>query len=79
MGKRSAYAPDVLLILLAGILPALTVVALGIRRLHYPRGARWPTSWRRFTLALVSGMTSAIVFAAIFEFALTLLVTREMA
>jgi RsiW-degrading membrane proteinase PrsW (M82 family) len=66
------------LIVLAGLLPAITVLALGVRRLHYPREARWPTSWRRFTLALISGMTSAIVFAAIFEFALTLLVTREM-
>ncbi|MBV9228832.1 MAG: hypothetical protein JOZ18_05935, partial [Chloroflexi bacterium] len=68
----------VFLIALAGLLPAITIVALGVRRLHYPREARWPTSWRRFTLALVSGMTSAIVFAAIFEFALTLLVSRGM-
>lgn len=64
----------ILLIALAGILPALTVLALGLRRLHYPQAARWTTSWRRFTLALTSGATSAITIAIIVEFILSAIV-----
>ncbi len=66
------------LIALAGILPALTILALGVRRIHFPRKASWPTSWRRFTLALVSGATLAIVLASIFELILTALAMREL-
>jgi RsiW-degrading membrane proteinase PrsW (M82 family) len=66
------------LIALAGILPALTILALGVRRVHFPRKAAWPTSWRRFTLALVSGATLAIVLAAIFELILTAIAVREL-
>jgi RsiW-degrading membrane proteinase PrsW (M82 family) len=66
------------LIALAGILPALTILALGVRRIHFPRKAPWPTSWRRFTLALVSGATLAIVLASIFELILTALAVREL-
>src|SRR5205085_10231630 len=66
------------LIALAGILPALTILALGVRRIHFPRKAPWPTSWRRFTLAVVSGATLAIVLAAIFELILTALTVREL-
>lgn len=51
------------LILLAGIFPALAVLALGVRRLHFPRNAPWPASWRRFTLALLSGATLSIIIA----------------
>src|SRR5205085_11745829 len=42
-------ALTILLIALAGIFPALAVLALGVRRLRFPT---WPTNWRRFTLAL---------------------------
>jgi RsiW-degrading membrane proteinase PrsW (M82 family) len=66
------------LIALAGILPALTILALGVRRVHFPRKAPWPTSWRRFTLALVSGATLAIVLAAVFELILTALAVRGL-
>lgn len=62
------------LIGLAGLLPALTIFALGVRRVHYPRNAKWPTTWRRVTVALVSGATSAILFAMIFELILDFIV-----
>lgn len=68
----------ILLIALAGILPALTVLALALRHLHFPRNAPWPTNWRRFTLALVSGATSAIVLASIFELILTAVLARSL-
>ena len=55
------------LIALAGLLPALTILSLGVRRLHFPRNARWPTRWRRFALAVASGATLAVVLAFIFE------------
>ena len=58
---------SVFLIALAGLLPALTILSLGVRRLHFPRSARWPTRWRRIALALASGATLAIVLALIFE------------
>ncbi|MBE3557597.1 MAG: PrsW family intramembrane metalloprotease, partial [Ktedonobacteraceae bacterium] len=71
-GLAVASVPGALLLIgLAGILPALTFLALGTRRVHYPQKARWPTTWRRFTLALVSGTTSAILLATIFELVLT--------
>jgi RsiW-degrading membrane proteinase PrsW (M82 family) len=67
----------VFLIMLAGILPALTILALGVRRIHFPRTAPWPTSWRRFTLAIVSGATLAIVLASIFELVLTVILVHS--
>jgi len=77
--KLNTSAPQaVFLISLAGLLPALTILALGVRRVHYPQGARWSTTWRRFTLAIVSGATSAIVLALIFELVLTDVVTRQL-
>ena len=57
----------VFLIALAGLLPALTILSLGVRRLHFPRDARWPTRWRRFAVAIASGATLAIVLALLFE------------
>lgn len=76
-GHAVANEPlTIVLIALAGILPALTFVALGVRRVHFPRLAPWPTSWRRFTLALVSGSTLAILLALIFEFVLSLSASR---
>ncbi len=62
------------LIGLAGLLPALTILALGVRRVHYPRTAKWPTTCRRLTVALVSGATSAVLFAMIFELILDVVV-----
>lgn len=65
-----------ILILLAGLFPALAVMALGERRLHFPGGADWPTSWRRFTLAIVSGATMGILIAGALELALLALLVR---
>src|SRR5438128_9180602 len=48
------------LIILAAIFPALTLLALGVRRLRSPE---WNTSWRRFTLAVTSGATLGIGLA----------------
>jgi RsiW-degrading membrane proteinase PrsW (M82 family) len=59
-----------LLILLAGFFPAMAVLALGNRRLRFPRGAAWPTSWRRFMLAIVSGATLGILVAGALELVL---------
>ena len=72
-GQSVANIPlTIVLIALAGILPALTILALGVRRLHFPRSnPRWPTTWRRFTLAIVSGATLAIILASLFELILT--------
>lgn len=57
----------IFLIVLAAIFPGLAVASLGARRL------RLPTSWRRFTVALVSGATLGIGLALLFELGLTLL------
>lgn len=71
-GQSVANIPlTIVLIALAGILPALTILALGVRRLHFPRTMHWPTTWRRFTLAIVSGATLAIILASVFELILT--------
>ncbi len=69
---------SVFLIALAGILPALTILSLGVSRLHFPRNARWPTRWRRFALALASGATLSIVLALIFESILTLVAANVL-
>ena len=76
-GKDVAYpALTTVLIFLAGIFPALAVLALGVRRLHYPKSAPWPTSWRRLTLALISGATLSIVIAGALELAFGILLVR---
>lgn len=63
-----------LLIYLGGLFPALTILALGTRRLSFLRRkkgerrvAQWPTTWRRWTLALVSGTTLSIGLALLLE------------
>jgi RsiW-degrading membrane proteinase PrsW (M82 family) len=61
----------ILLIVLTGVLPALTFLALAVRRVHYPKEASWPTSWRRFTLAIVSGGTLTVLLAVTIELVLT--------
>ena len=53
-------ALTIFLIILASLFPALTLLSLGVRRLRFPD---WPTSWRRFTLALTSGATLGIGLA----------------
>jgi RsiW-degrading membrane proteinase PrsW (M82 family) len=76
-GLAVAFPPLTgVLIALAGIFPALAVLALGVRRLHFPRTARWPTSWRRFTLAIVSGATLSVGLAALLELAFIVLLVR---
>ncbi|MBX5450711.1 MAG: PrsW family intramembrane metalloprotease [Thermogemmatispora sp.] len=59
-----------ILIILTAILPALTLLTLGMRLL---RRARWSTSWRRFTLALTSGATMGILLASLLELVATML------
>lgn len=66
----------IILILLAGLMPALAVLALGNRRLHFPKGASWPTSWRRFTIAIVSGATLGVLVAGILEFVFQVAIVR---
>ncbi len=66
----------ILLILLAGLLPALAVLALGDRRLRFPKGGAWPTTWRRFTLAILSGATLGVLVAAILEFVFSAALAR---
>jgi len=79
-GQEVAFpALTITLIALAGILPALTVLALGVRRLRArvakPLKASWPTSWRRFMLALASGTTLSIVLALVLELGLLIVIT----
>ncbi len=79
-GKAVTYPTvTVILIACAAIFPALTILALGDRRLHFPRKSPWPTSWRRFTLALVSGATLGVGLAAVLEFILELLIVHGQA
>jgi len=65
------------LIVLTAVLPAFTVVALGVRRVRArvqkPLKAQWPTTWRRFILALTSGATLSISVAFVLELVLLLL------
>lgn len=68
----------IFMIALAGILPSLTIIALGVRRIHFPREARWPTTWRRFAVALVSGATLAIMLALVFELVLTVVLEQQL-
>jgi len=81
------------LIVLAGVLPALAVTAIAVRRLRTRAGRaihgrdaqssmvgagnapallkdKWETSWRRFTLALLSGATLSVTLAGVLEFVL---------
>jgi RsiW-degrading membrane proteinase PrsW (M82 family) len=69
----------VILIACAALFPALTILALGDRRLHFPKKSPWPTSWRRFTLAIVSGATLSVALASILELILELLLVHGQA
>ena len=68
------WSLTIFLITLAAIFPALALAALGVRRLRFPA---WPTTWRRFTLALVSGATLGIGLALLLELGLSLLALRS--
>jgi RsiW-degrading membrane proteinase PrsW (M82 family) len=70
-------AGTILLIAFAGLLPAMTFMALGLRRVHFPSNAKWPTTWRRFTLALISGSTLGVVLAAVIELVLTVVAAQQ--
>ncbi len=63
------------LIALAAIFPALALLALGVRRLHFPA---WPTTWRRFAIALTSGATSGIGLALALELLFGYLLVRGL-
>lgn len=67
-----------LLIVLSGILPAATIMALGLRRIHFPKKIQWPTTWRRFAVALISGSTLGILLALVFELVLSVVVSLEL-
>lgn len=72
-----------LLVYLSGLFPALTILALGLRRLRSSPRGRWlrrshrdrdaagtskpPTTWRRLVLALVSGATLSVLLAFTIE------------
>ncbi len=58
----------ILLIALAAAFPALALLSLAVRRL------RFPTTWRRFTVALTSGATLGIGLALILEILLAIVV-----
>ncbi len=61
------------LIYLAAIFPVLTILSLGLYRLRPSKTDPLPTTWRRFTLALVSGATLSVSLAIILESILTIL------
>ncbi len=75
-----AHAPlTALLIFLAAILPALALLAIADRRLRArvkDALARWPTTWRRFTISLVSGATLSIGLALALELGFIILLVR---
>lgn len=76
-GQDTTYVPlTVFLILMAGLLPALAVLALGDRGLRFPKKGAWPTSWRRFTLAIVSGATLGVLVAGLLELLFEVVLAR---
>lgn len=66
---------SIFLIALAAIFPALALLALGVRRLRFPA---WPTTWRRFVVALTSGATSGIGLALVLELLAAYLLVKGM-
>jgi PrsW family intramembrane metalloprotease len=78
-GLAVAIVPlTILLIALCGLLPAISVLALAMRRIHFPRQIRWPTNWRRLTLSMVAGATLAVVLAGVFELLLSALTAQAL-
>jgi RsiW-degrading membrane proteinase PrsW (M82 family) len=77
----SNWSLSVLIVLLAGIFPGFCFLALAARRVRLPDPQNpnvkiWPTTWRRFTLAITSGATAAIAMSGIFEWILSLLASN---
>ncbi|GCF06752.1 PrsW family intramembrane metalloprotease [Dictyobacter arantiisoli] len=68
----------VFLIALAGMLPALAILSLGVWRVHNKQDEHWTTTWRRLSIAMISGATSAILFASIFELILSAILVSSM-
>ncbi|GHO44349.1 PrsW family glutamic-type intramembrane protease [Ktedonospora formicarum] len=66
----------IFLIALAGIFPALAIIALAMRHIRKPKTLPWPTTWRRFTVALISGATLSIMLALLLELLLGALVQQ---
>lgn len=66
---------SIFLIVLAAIFPALALLAFGVRRLRFPA---WPTTWRRFVVALTSGATSGIGLALVLELLAAYLLVKGM-
>ncbi len=66
---------SIFLIALAALFPALALLALGVRRLRFPA---WPTTWRRFVVALTSGATSGIGLALVLELLAGYLLVKGM-
>jgi RsiW-degrading membrane proteinase PrsW (M82 family) len=76
-GLAVQYLPlTMFLIVLVAIFPALALAAFGVRRLRFPQ---WPTTWRRFSLAITSGATLGIGLALLLELGLLVLVLRSQA
>jgi hypothetical protein len=80
-GLEVAYpALTIALIALAGVFPALALAALGLRRLRSrvakPLKPAWPTSWRRFAVALVSGATLSTLLASVLEIVIVLILAQ---
>ncbi|HLX40524.1 MAG TPA: PrsW family glutamic-type intramembrane protease [Ktedonobacteraceae bacterium] len=66
---------SIFLIALAAIFPALALLAFGVRRLRFPT---WPTTWRRFVVALTSGATAGIGLALVLELLAAFLLVKGM-
>jgi RsiW-degrading membrane proteinase PrsW (M82 family) len=76
-GLEVQYLPlTIFLIVLSAIFPVLALAAYTVRRLRFPQ---WPTTWRRFTLAITSGATLGIGLALLLELGLLILVLRSQA
>ncbi len=69
-------ALTIFLIVLSAIFPVLALASYAVRRLRFPQ---WPTTWRRFTLAITSGATLGIGLALLLELGLLVLVLRSQA
>ena len=67
-------AISIFLIALAAIFPALALLAFGVRRLRLPT---WPTTWRRFVVAVTSGATSGIGLALVLELLAAYLLIKQ--
>lgn len=73
-GRDTVFpALTALLIYMAATFPVLTILALGLRNLRNREVNTGPTTWRRLTLALVSGSTLSVLLAGVLELIFALL------